>query len=357
MKQLLSRLSITIILLFIMLVASAAPLSAAQFFHDEELTVAEETENLYATGNSVRIIAPVMKDAIAAGNTVIVQSEVERNIVAAGNRVTIKSPFVGASVRAVGAEIRLTGTINEDVILAGRTVVIENAEINGDLVVVASTFTLRDSKIDGKFMGMYEKITGGSLENQVAGPITAKQAPHNEKKGQGILKRVNLPWEISVIVTLIVVSMLLQYRNRLAIPSVRFNGVFVRDIFVGLCFLTVPFLLMLVSFFVFLFPLVVPLAIGVYLMIPLVLMVLPIYIANIVRNSFLIEGSIVWMIVASYLVLFLINLIPGLKVLNLVVFVLFTASIGFLIRVKMQAVSTYLAPRTTRTHKKPAHKN
>ncbi len=357
MRQLLSRLSITIILSFIILIGSAVPLSAAQFFRDEELTVAEQTENLYATGNSVRIVAPVMKDAIAAGNNVIIQSEVERSIFAAGNRVTIKSPFVGASVRAAGAEIRLTGTFNEDVILAGGTVVIENAEINGDLVVAAGTVTLRDSTVKGKFMGMYEEITGGSLEEQVAGPITVQQAPKNEKKEQGILERINLPWEFSVIVTLIIVGMLLQYRNRLAIPSVRFNGTFVRDIFMGLCFLTFPFLLMLVSFFVFLFPLVVPLAIGVYLMIPLVLMVLPIYIANIVRNSFMIEGSVIWMIVVSYLVLFLINLIPGLAVLNLVVFVLFTASIGFLIRVKLQAVSTYLAPRTTRVHKKPTHKS
>lgn len=357
MRHLLARLSITAILTVSFFVSPAASVSAAQFLQDEELTVAEATENLYATGNSVKIIAPVKKDAIVAGNNVIIQSEVERSVFAAGNRVTIKSPFVGASVRAAGAEIRLTGTFNEDVILAGGTIVIENAEINGDLVVAAGTVTLRDSTVNGRFMGMYEEITGSSLDDQVVGSIMVQQAPTTEKKEKSVMERISIPWEFSVIVTLVIVSMLLNYRNRLSIPSLRFNGTFVRDIFIGLCFLTFPFLLMLVSFFVFLFPLIVPLAAGAYLMIPVILMVLPIYIANIVRNSFMIEGSIVWMIAISYLILFLINLIPGMAILNLIVFVLFTASIGFLIRVKMQAVSSYLAPRTTRIHKKTAHKS
>ncbi|MFW5704093.1 MAG: hypothetical protein ACOCXQ_04595 [Patescibacteria group bacterium] len=335
----------TCILTLIVFFTAPTSLLAADIISDTNVIVTERTENLYTTGNSILISAPVERDLVAAGRDIFVQESIERNILAAGALVEINSPFVGGSVRVAGGTITLSGTFNEDVVLTGGEVLIENATINGDLLIAAGTVDIQNSTIAGDFLGTYNKRKG-DIASQVMGSIKVHEVETDNEKESTFLSKIHLPWEFSIIVTLIIVSLLLSARNRLDIPSLKLNKQFLIDILIGLGVVIIPAVAALISFFVFLFPLIVPLSLIIYLAIPLVFMILPLYVANTIKHSFYLDLDIRLLVAIIYVTFFLFFNIPGLDIFTVIPMIFFFGALGFLTRMDLRAMHHYLEPRS-----------
>lgn len=330
-----------ILLLLFLLGITIAPVQAAEFRSAENLTIAEQTENLYAAGTDVTIAAPVQKDLVVAGENIVIQSEVERGILAAGKTLSFRSNFVGASVRAVGQTILITGTYNEDVVLAGQTIIIEDAIINGDVILAAQNVQIEGSSVAGSFIGTYETIQG-NLDTQVAGTVTVEPMKQSNKpSGEDLRNLFVLPYEFSLLVGLLIITLFLHNRNRLHARSILLNRYFFIDFGIGFLLLIVPAIALILSFFLFLFPLVLPLAGITYLSFLLIAPFIPLYTASLIKNSFRLDTPILVLVVLTYISFLAIRLIPGLSVLQIIPFVLFLTTSGYAVRLFFRMISMY----------------
>ena len=339
-----------ILSVFVCVLLLPSSVSAAQFRSGETLQISDRTENLYAAGSDVIISAPVQKDVVVAGENVTIQSEVERGIIAAGKTVLLKSGFVGATVRVAGETVIITGTYNEDVVVAGKTVIIEDAIINGDLVLAAQDFQIQGSSVSGDFFGGYESLEG-DLDEQVAGAVQVKQldtqkAPDKKEIGKWLM----IPYEFSLLVALLIAVVFLHSRNRLHAKGILLNRYFFIDLAIGFLLLVVPGIAILLSFFVFLFPLVLPLGAIAYLGLFLVASLIPVYTASLIKNSFRMDVPVLTLVVISYITFLLIRLIPGLQVLGIIPFVLFLTTAGYSFRLIFRMLSFYVKPVSKHTH-------
>lgn len=107
------------------------------------MTLADETalvdhavqENIYATGGTVAIKAPVTGDVVAFGGDVTIEAPVTGDVTAAGGTVHIAAPVSG------------------DVRVAGSRLLMENTHVGGDIVYFGSQFALdKQSSASGDVM-------------------------------------------------------------------------------------------------------------------------------------------------------------------------------------------------------------
>lgn len=349
------RLLNSIFTFFLLVTLSISPVAAAEFRSAENLQVAERTENLYAAGNDVTIVAPVQKDLVVAGENVTVESEIERGILAAGKTVVLKSNFVGASVRAAGQSILLTGTYNEDVVLAGQNIIITDAIINGDLILAAESLQIEGSNVSGKFIGTYESIKG-NLEDQVAGGINVKEMEKREKpSSEETFSLLRLPYEFSMLVALIIGIVFLTNRNRLHARSILLNRYFFIDLGIGFLMLIIPAIIIVVSFFLLLFPILLPAGLIAYLSFFLIAPFVPLYTASLIKNSFRLDTPTLALVLITYVSFLVIRLVPGLRVLEIIPFILFLTTTGYAVRLAVRMLMKYFhtVPASGKT---PHHK-
>lgn len=317
-----------LLITFVAFSVVAFPSHAAQFISGQDVKVNKSTTNLYATGNTVKITHDVKRDLVVAAGEASIDSNVERGILAAGTTVRIHSKSTGAAARVAGADVVLTGTYNDDVVVAGNTVMVRDATIAGDLIVGSSTLTIENSKIAGNMYGGYGELVG-DLKNQVKGKVFATGGDNKQKS---VADLISFPWELSMILGLLILIRFLDSSGRLILSTVRLDRNMTWDILGGLGFLIIPIFALILSFLTLLYPLAIPLALISYSIFVLSFVFLPIYIANFLKNVFKLEYQIKTLSILAYAGLFLIGFIPFLRPLAGVVAVFALASYGYILR-------------------------
>lgn len=342
------KISILLSVILVIVLVFPSIVRAAQFESGNDVRILQPTENLYVSGGTINVISEVQKDLIAAGGNISIEGAVERNIIAAGGNINISSPFVGASVRVAGGNVTISGVINEDILVAGGTVVLDNAVVNGDVYATSENLTIIDSTINGSISAGYQTLEG-DLESQVQGEIMTQTFERTDEavaeKNRNIFSNVFLPWEFSIVIFLAIASFILYKKGRLEIPSLGFKRQFAWDIFIGFNALFLPILILIISLVTFLFPIILPLVAIIYLAIPISFVFLPIYIANVIKNSFKLTMDIRTLVALSYASMFLVTLVPIFAPLKVVIFIFAVANIGFLARMDYHALQNYLEPR------------
>lgn len=153
----------TLVFLFVLLAATAA-ISA-------ERAVQQRMGNdLFASGNEVRVVEPVQGDAILAGQRVTAEQRTSGDMVAAGNRVRLQGA-VGGDLYAAGGEVHVAAPVSGSARLAGGRIEITAAAQIDDGVSIAG----REVEIDGR-IGPYAQIAAGSIRigGHVAGDVNAR---------------------------------------------------------------------------------------------------------------------------------------------------------------------------------------
>ncbi|MBI5232370.1 MAG: hypothetical protein HY876_09435 [Coriobacteriales bacterium] len=142
-----------------LLIAALLPsiAAAAAFRSGDTVTVGpNETidDDLYISGNHVRVLGTVNGDVIAAGQVVEVRGKVSDDVMAAAQSVRVGGD-VGGTVRVAGSDVSVESTVTRDVMAAGSAVdFARNAVAQQDAFLAGATVTLagrvgRDAAISG----------------------------------------------------------------------------------------------------------------------------------------------------------------------------------------------------------------
>ncbi|MGD8933005.1 MAG: polymer-forming cytoskeletal protein, partial [Chromatiales bacterium] len=109
-------------LLFILLCAIVTPLPAQEAGESVRLQ-GVITEDVYAAGGMVDVLATVEGDVVVAGGRIAIGETVSGDVMAAGGSVEVHAA-VGDDVRLAGGDVRLSGTVEDDAIAAGGNVML-----------------------------------------------------------------------------------------------------------------------------------------------------------------------------------------------------------------------------------------
>ena len=89
------------------------------------------TEDVYAAGGTVDVLAAVDGDVVVAGGRVTISDAVSGDLIAAGGTVSVDTD-IGDDVRVAGGDVRLSGAVGDDAIAAGGNVTLTpNGRVNG----------------------------------------------------------------------------------------------------------------------------------------------------------------------------------------------------------------------------------
>jgi hypothetical protein len=360
--------SICFVLLGLSLISNVNNFASAEFGSGDTVIANKTYENAYLAGGSLTVDGEVRKDLIGAGGTVVTNAPINRNLVASGGNVTVKSAvggsifvaggtviidssFVGGSVRVTGGTVTLSGNFSEDILVAGGDVILKNANVVGDVYVFAGNLTVQSSSIKGKIQGQYSVLEGSDLKSQVTGAIEIKKVDSEEynNKPKNFYDFVNFPWELSVILITLITCWILNKRNRLSISSIKWGATFGKDILIGLAAFILPGIITIILLILQLFPLALLTPALVFLEIIAILLVLPIYVGNFIKNTWNLKLDIKWVIVIAYLILLVVSLlssnIGALSALGLLSTIFALAHIGFMIRTGYKAANQYIAQK------------
>jgi len=149
----------------------------------ESVVVREATDDLYAAGGEVEVLATVNGDAVLAGGTVSVAGEVRDDLIAAGGRVNF-SGKVGDDARLAGGSVNVTGSVSGHAVMSGGEVhigagsrigefawlaggqVVMAGSIGGDLKAMAGSVELRGQvNGDAELAGEEIQIADGAVIN------------------------------------------------------------------------------------------------------------------------------------------------------------------------------------------------
>lgn len=326
---------------------------------ENSVVINEQKSNLHVAGNSVTINEDVSRDLYAAGNNVVVNANVERNLIVGGNTVTVNGD-VGGTIRIAGNTVTLSGNFDDDVIVFAGVTNLSDAIITGDLVVFTDTLELENVIVNEDFTGAYSTSSGDAVNDVVAGEVDRLDVDFDEyekddddeeeQTSNSIAGWIGfiLYKEIAAILVLLILFIFLKRRNRLHIPSLKFDMGLLKALGIGaIVVFVMPVILLLFTPF---FPTVVlPLAIILISLFIVSSTFLPIFAANIIKNSFAQNTSIAPLVWWSYLGLVVFGLafpIPFVgQLLGLLVFVLTLANFGFILHKLLSAITTYLSPR------------
>ena len=364
-KKILSLFSLFV--LSFMIFGSIAGYARSEFINGDSVSANKTYDNLYIAGSNITVDGQVEKDLLVAGGTVTTTSPVYRDIIVAGGTVNIKSaigsnayitggtvtidtPNVSGNMRVAGGTVTVSGNFSEDVMIGAGDTVIKNAKVNGDVYVGTGTLTVINSTIKGKIQGEYSELKGDDLKSQVLGKVDLKKSEKKEdaKADDIISNYLNISWLLSVAVVTLIVGWILGRRNRLAIPSIKFDGQFGIDILIGLGAYILPIFAMIILFIVQLFPVGLLLISLIYLLIAASMLVLPIYIGNFLRNTFSIKLAPKWMTLLGFVFVLLLGLVselPYLGLLGIISLVFSLAHTGFMFRKVLSATKLFLTPR------------
>jgi len=87
-------------------------------------------DDLYAAGRIVDIQAEVRGDVVVAGQDVSIEQSVQGDVIAAGETVDIRAT-VADDVRAVGRRVTITGAVGDHIVAAGETIRVHSSSTIG----------------------------------------------------------------------------------------------------------------------------------------------------------------------------------------------------------------------------------
>lgn len=115
-------------------------------------------DDLYITGETIDINAPVFGDLVAAGGTITINDSINQDLVVSGGTITVKG-YVADDIRAAGGTLTIDSEVGDDVIIfGGKVIITKNAIIHGDLISFSGNIEM-NGEIKGKI-----KVSGGQLQ-------------------------------------------------------------------------------------------------------------------------------------------------------------------------------------------------
>ncbi len=335
------------ILAFIVIVLLFSPsVSAADFVNTNNIgdtIITEPKKNLYTLGNDISIESDIEEDVFAVGQGITINSQsITGGILVVGNKIDLSIANVERSVRVIGSEVRLTGYYFSDVIIIAQNVQIDNAWIAGDLIVGSDIFSMSHSAVKGDFSGGYSSYSGDSLDDQVHGDIKqtidSSYFQWSSYMGIGLEKTTSNPmlvkfllWDFGSILLTTVLALFLYKRRRLKNKEISLNVDIIFDLFKGLGYIAGPvlfFILSVITFGALLLHTILITAL-IWIFLALSSIYLPIFIANIVANSFGIKLKFGIIIIISIIFLYFINLVPVVG--RYIYIILFATNFGYLV--------------------------
>jgi|GEM_PF-1860316 len=332
------------------------PVSASQYFSEANVVVDKGLirENVYASGYSVDYKGSVSKDLLVSGGSVKVSGNVDRNLYISGGSVEVSSKRIGGSllvsggvvnlselnvrqsVRMAGAVINFSGNVAEDLLILGQTITIKDSQVLGDINVSGGTIDIQNSVIKGNLYlsGEISQAQMESLQSQVKGEIFVESPA--KKSFLEILAR-----SLGSILVLIFLVLFLKKKGILETKKVKFGSQFGLDLLISLAILPLSVILLIVSFIVQIYPVVVPL-IGLAVFVSILsYFYAPIYIANWLKNSFKIKISIEKLVAVIYVSVAILYLVPKVNVLaGLILAVFILANLVFVGRSMIMGLNT-----------------
>jgi len=293
-------------------------------------------------GSQVDVISDTKRDLVAAAGTLSIKGKVERSLMAAGGNIVVSSPEIGATARIAGGSVDISGTtFKEDLFVAGGNVSLKNVTIEGDLAIGTGKLSIIDSVIKGNFYGGYDNVEG-DLSKQVLGKVVATQNQVEVKPQPTPFSNINLAWEINIIIFLIFLVLILLKTEKFETET-RFNKNFGWDFLIGLLILVLPVIALIISAFVYLLPVTAIIVFALYLSSVLTVIYTPIYIANLVKNTFKINLQLYWLTIISYFSLLVLNLLSFyIPLLGFISFVFWLTSLGYLAKKEYKLIRNSL---------------
>lgn len=145
--------------------------SAATFRTGETLTIDQTLTDLYATGGSVTVNAPITNDLTVAGGTVTIDAPVSGGVLASGGTVNIEST-INQTLRAAGGTINLRAPIGRDAILFGGSITVsESASISGDLIINGGSVTIQAPVTGNVVINAGAVVLNSSVGGNVTGNV------------------------------------------------------------------------------------------------------------------------------------------------------------------------------------------
>ncbi len=178
-----ARTAHSVFLLVVVIGALAWPGKGLAQRFGESVVVREATDDLYAAGGEVEVLAPVNGDAVLAGGTVSVSGDVRDDLIAAGGDVSVTGK-VGDDARLAGGSVDVTGAVTGHAVMSGGEVrvgtgssigewawlaggqVVVAGSVGGELKVMAGTVELR-GQVNGnaELAGEEIRIADGAVIN------------------------------------------------------------------------------------------------------------------------------------------------------------------------------------------------
>ncbi len=152
------------------LLVLTAPIPALAFVPRGGQTVifSESLEDdLYIAGGTVDVTGTVDGDVVAAGGTVTLSGPASGGILVAGGTVRITSA-IGRSLRAAAGDLTVGSRINADAVLAGGSVMVDQAsQVGRDLVAMGGSVRVLGSVSRNAFLSGGDVIIGGTIQGNV----------------------------------------------------------------------------------------------------------------------------------------------------------------------------------------------
>lgn len=168
------RLTFLIVSLAIVLLSNSTALAADFKTPDESdnlvITKGEPTKNLFAFGNSVKILSDIKGDLFIFGNIISIDSNVENDLFVCGNIVTVNGK-VGGNLFAFCSTLQINGNVYGDTYCFSSAITLSKAgSIKDDLFISGGTAQLYGN------VGRNVALRCGdvSFEGEVTGSVKAK---------------------------------------------------------------------------------------------------------------------------------------------------------------------------------------
>ena len=167
---------------------------------------------LFAAGSNVTV-SGTNEYGLYAGNNITVNSTVLKDLFAAGNVISFnKDVNIGRDAYIAGNKIDVSGTINGNLKIYGRSIDLSDTHITGELYIGCESVTIGDNVVvDGKIKYNDDAIVSGSFDSNAV--IEKYKTASNENTVNGALKAVSeekVATAVIAIASIMIVALVLN---------------------------------------------------------------------------------------------------------------------------------------------------
>lgn len=197
---------ITLFALLLVLFLTPCPVQALATYSGADVVVTEEVhDDLFASGGSITINAPV-DSAIIAGGTISINAPVKGDLIAAGGTINLNSD-VGGKIVLAGGTIHVNGRVGTNAVIAG-----------GEIFVSPETIVERDAVLSGGTI-TYEGCVNGSLtvkansfENRGTASVSDITLEKPDGMMQGLFHVISILFTVGMLVLGVVIILVAPAR-------------------------------------------------------------------------------------------------------------------------------------------------